>query len=70
MGPCVSGASDAGPGTFQAIDLVCKELSLEQLIDVIFFRDLSHTLHNLGKNTVLNCPILLTIWNYVKKTCA
>jgi hypothetical protein len=70
MGPCVSGSSDAGPGTFQAIDLVCKQLTLEQLIDVIFFRDLSHTFHNLGKNVILNCPMLLRIWTFIKKACA
>jgi hypothetical protein len=70
MGPLASAGSDAGPGTFGAMSKVCQEISEEQGWDVIFFRDLSHTFHNLGKNSVLNCPTLIRIWNYIKKTCA
>lgn len=70
MGKCVGAGVDAGPGSFGAIGEICKEISKEQDFDVIFFRDLSHTFHNLGKNSVLNCPQLYLIWGHIKKMCA
>lgn len=56
LGPCVSGASDAGGGAYQAMGIVCADISIESDKEVILFRDIAHTLHNFGKNTVLNCP--------------